>query len=164
MNKIERMASSPLKMKLFMMKQLPMAFLAGLRIVEFNESRARVSVPFKFLNKNPFRSLYFAVLSMAAELSCGIIALAAVSEAKVPVSMLVLKMRAEFTKKARTKITFTCNDGEKIKKTIEKSIETGEGQTIEVHSSGLDSSGDTVAEFIFEWTFKPKGEKQISKE
>lgn len=136
-----------------------MAFLSGLRIVEFDKSRTRVSVPFKFLNKNPFRSVYFAVLSMAAELSSGVIALDAVSESSVPVSMLVLKMRAEFLKKAKSKIVFTCNDGEKIRATVRKSIETGEGQTIEVHSSGTDTTGDKVAEFVFEWTFKPKGKK-----
>jgi len=159
MSKIGKMASSPLKMKLFLLTQLPMAFLAGLRIVEFDKSRTRVSVPFKFLNKNPFRSVYFAVLSMAAELSSGVIALDVVSESPIPVSMLVLKMRAEFSKKAKSKIIFTCNDGEKIRKSVRKSIESGEGQTIEVHSSGFDTTGDIVAEFVFEWTFKPKGEK-----
>ena len=146
-------------MKLFLLRQLPMAFLAGLKIVEFNKNSVKVSVPFKFLNKNPFRSVYFAVLSMAAELSSGVIALAAVSDSSVPVSMLVLKMRAEFLKKAKSKIVFTCNDGEKIRETVKKSVETGEGQTIEVHSSGFDTTGDIVAEFVFEWTFKPKGEK-----
>ncbi len=156
MNKVEQMASSPLKMKLFMMKQLPMAFIAGLKIVKMDKEGASVSVPFKFLNKNPFRSVYFAVLSMAAELSSGIIALSALNDQKVPVSMLVLKMRAEFLKKAKSKIIFTCNDGEKIRKTVKESIETGEGQTVEVHTAGFDTSGDKVAEFVFEWTFKPK--------
>jgi hypothetical protein len=70
--------------------------------------------------------------------------------------MLVLKMKADFLKKARTKIIFHCEDAEKIKESIAKSIETGQGETIEVSSAGYDTSGDKVAEFIFEWTFKPK--------
>ncbi len=156
MNKIEKMAASPFRMKLFMMKQLPMAFLAGLKVTRMDMKGASVSVPYKCLNKNPFRSVYFAVLSMAAELSSGIIALAALHDVKVPVSMLVLKMKAEFLKKAKTKIVFHCEDAEKIKQSIAKSIETGQGETIEVISSGIDTSGDKVAEFIFEWTFKPK--------
>ncbi len=151
------MASSPGKMKMYMLTHLPMAFLAGLRVTEIDNTRAAVSVPFKFLNKNPFRSMYFAVLSMAAELSSGILALALVYEAEKPVSMLVLNMKAGFLKKARTKIVFTCNDGENIYAAIAKSIETGEGQTVEVRSSGIDANGETVAEFNFTWTFKPKG-------
>jgi len=151
------MAVRPGKMKMYMLTHLPMAFLAGLRVKEIDGGRSVVSVPYKFLNKNPFHSMYFAVLSMAAELSSGILALALVYEAEKPVSMLVLNMKAGFFKKARTKIVFTCNDGVKITEAIAKSIETDEGQTVEVHTSGVDANGETVAEFGFTWTFKPKG-------
>ena len=70
--------------------------------------------------------------------------------------MLVLEMKASFQKKARTKITFTCIEGGKMKEAIARSIETGEGQTAQVTSTGCDSEGDIVAEFEFTWTFKPK--------
>ncbi len=150
------MANSPLKMKLFMFQQLPMGFLAGLKVTEINSKGASITVPNKFLNKNPFKSMYFAVQAMAAELSSGILALAEVYEAEKPISMLVINMRASYQKKARTKVSFRCDDGEKIRNAIDKSIETGEGQLIEVKSIGTDKEGDVVAEFAFTWTFKPK--------
>ena len=143
-------------MKLFMLKHLPMAFLAGLKVVEIDQTVASVTVPYKYLNKNPFRSVYFAVLSMAAELSTGILAMSALNDFSMPVSMLVLEMKDSFLKKARTKITFKCLEGDQLSSTIAKSIETGEGQTIEVISIGYDTEGDIVAEFKFTWTFKPK--------
>ena len=155
-NKIHSLASSPLKMKFFMLQQLPMGFLAGLKVTEINGKGATITVPNKFLNKNPFKSMYFAVQAMAAELSSGILALAEVYAAEKPVSMLVFDMRASFQKKARTRIAFKCNDGEKIKMAIAKSIQTGEGQTVDVTSTGVDTNGDVVAEFVFTWTFKPK--------
>jgi len=155
-NKIHSMANSPLKMKLFMFQQLPMGFLAGLKVTEINSKGASITVPNKFLNKNPFKSMYFAVQAMAAELSSGILALAEVYEAEKPISMLVINMRASYQKKARTKVSFRCDDGEKIRNAIDKSIETGEGQLIEVKSIGTDKEGDVVAEFAFTWTFKPK--------
>lgn len=155
-NKIRILAKSNFHMKLFMLKKLPMAFFAGLKVVEIDKEKASVSVPYKSLNKNPFRSIYFAVLSMAAELATGILAMTAIHDFTVPVSMLVLEMKASFQKKARTKITFKCTDGEKISNAIERSIETGEGQTAEVTSIGYDTEGDVVAEFNFTWTFKPK--------
>lgn len=158
-NKIRKLATKPLQMKLFMLANLPMGFLAGLKITELDKRKATVSVPFKYLNKNPFRSMYFAVMAMAAELSSGILSLAALHDTKVPVSMLVLNMQADFIKKAKAKILFSCNDGEKITAAINKSIETGEGETVVVHSSGLDTSGEIVAEFSFTWTFKPKLKK-----
>ena len=150
------MANSPLKMKFFMLQQLPMGFLAGLKVTEINSKGACVTVPNKFLNKNPFKSMYFAVQAMAAELSSGILALAEVYEAEKPVSMLVINMSASYSKKARSKISFKCDDGEKIRNAINRSIETGEGQIIEVKSTGTDRDGDVVAEFVFTWTFKLK--------
>lgn len=155
-NKILQLAKNRWKMKIYMLLNLPMAFIAGIKIIDISESKAVISVPYKFLNKNPFRSIYFAVLSMAAELSSGIIALNEVSNASVPMSMLVLNMKASFTKKARTKIIFVCDQGDLVRNTISNSITSGEGQTIDIVSVGIDEEGEKVAEFIFTWTFKPK--------
>ncbi|MCF6171548.1 MAG: DUF4442 domain-containing protein [Bacteroidales bacterium] len=155
-NKIRTLATKPLQMKLFMLANLPMGLLAGLKITQLDKGKAVVSVPFKYLNKNPFKSMYFAVLAMAAELSSGILSLAALHDTKVPVSMLVLDMHADFIKKARTKVIFSCAEGDKIINAINKSIQTGEGETVVVHTEGKDKSGDVVAKFAFTWTFKPK--------
>lgn len=153
------MAKNPMKMKMFMLQKLPMGFIAGLRITKIDSIGSVVSVPFKYVNKNPFKSMYFAVQAMAAELSSGILALSEVYEAEKPVSMLVLNMKATFLKKVRTKVNFKCDDGEKIKEAIAQSIATGEGQIIDVKSKGIDEEGDVVAEFVFTWTFKPKSKK-----
>jgi len=155
-DKIRKMATSSLKMRMYMLKSLPMGALAGLKVAEIDKAHAVVTVPYKPLNKNPFRSMYFAVLSMAAELSSGILAMALVADAPVPVSMLVFNMQASFTKKARTLIRFECADGEKIEAAINESIESGEGKTVDVSTTGYDTSGDVVATFQFTWTFKPK--------
>ena len=143
-------------MKLYMLMKLPMGLIAGLRITKMEGYSSEVTVPFKYVNKNPFKSTYFAVLAMAAELSSGILAIAEVENADKPLSMLVLNMSASFNKKARTKVRFICNDGEKIRNAIDRSIETGEGQTADVVSVGYDENGENVAEFCFTWTFKPK--------
>ncbi len=155
-NKIRELTKSPWKMKLFMLMNLPMGFIAGLKLTTITSDKAQISVPYKFINKNPFKSMYFAVQAMAGELSSGIIALLEVAETNKPISMLVLNMKASFTKKARTKVVFTCNDAAKIRNAIAKSIETGEGQTVDVTSVGVDKEGDVVAEFVFTWTFKLK--------
>ena len=139
-----------------MLKELPSAFFSGVRVKEISEESSVVTIPFKFFTKNPFRSMYFASQAMAAELSTGILALSHVSGRKPKVSMLVFDMKANFVKKAVSKITFKCNDGLKIKDAVEESIKTGEGVTIETKSVGLDSEGQLVSEFYFTWTFKPK--------
>jgi len=155
-NKIETLANSPCKMRLFMLWKLPLAFFARLRVDEMNMEKASISLPYNFMNKNPFRSIYFAALSMAAELSTGILAMAHVENNITPVSMLVIGVKAEFVKKAKTRIIFTCNQGELFEKAISQSITENEGKIVEVYAEGLDINGDAVARFWFTWTFKPK--------
>ncbi len=133
-----------------------MGFLNGLRIIEIDKKHASVSVPYNYLTKNPFRSLYFAVQSMAAELSSGAMAIAEVKAAPRPVSMLVFDTQAKFTKKAQSKVVFTCNDGEAISRAVQETLKTGEGKTVSITSIGIDEAGNQVSEFQFTWTFKVK--------
>lgn len=155
-NKIRTLATNSFRMRLFMLKNLPLGFFVGLKVLKINHQQAEVSVPFKYLNKNPFQSTYFAVLSMAAELSTGILAMASVYEAPVAVSLLVLNMEGKFTKKATGRIVFRCEQGAEIDKAVKESIAEGEGKTVTVRSVGMDLAGNQVAEFHFTWTFKPK--------
>jgi hypothetical protein len=155
-NKIGKLANSPLRMRLFMLTSLPLAFFARLRVDEMDMVKASISLPYNFINKNPFRSIYFAALSMAAELSTGILAMAHAEKNPFPVSMLVLGVKAEFVKKAKTRITFICMQGELLEKTIAQSIKTNQGQSVEVFTEGIDANGEIVARFWFTWTFKPK--------
>ncbi len=139
-----------------MFKKLPAAYFSGVRVSEISEQHAVVKIPFKFLTKNPFRSIYFASQAMAAELSTGVLALAEVYGRTPSVSMLVLGMRAEFKKKATEMVWFKCSDGEKIKSAVDSCISTRESKTVEAKSVGTDAQGTVIAEFYFTWTFKAK--------
>ncbi len=152
----QQLITNPLKYKLFMLTKLPMGFISGLKIVELNENKAAVAVKFKWVNQNPFRSIYFAVLSMAAELSTGVLAFGNIYNRKPTVSMLVSKVEADFTKKATGKIIFTCNNGEAIANAINQTIATGEGIVVPCTSTGVNEYGEVVATFTFTWSFKAK--------
>ena len=67
-------------------------------------------------------------------------------------------MEAEFTQKARNKTTFRCNEGAKIADTINRTIQTGEPQTITVTSYGKDANNETVAKFRYTWSFKKRNQ------
>ena len=93
---------------------------------------------------------------MAAELASGMLA-ASKTYKKIPkISMLVVGLKVSFMKKATGTITFRCNQGKEISATIQKSIATGEGQTIEALTIATDQKGDVVAEFNITWSFKAK--------
>jgi hypothetical protein len=151
-----RQMTSPIKFRLFLLAKLPSAYFSGVRVINLTENRCEVTVPFKWFSQNPFRSTYFACLSMAAEMSTGALALGHLYKRNPPVSMLVVKTEGEYFKKATGKTVFTCEDGDQLKKTIEDAISSGEGKTCRAKSTGRNSNGEIVAEFYITWSFKAK--------
>ena len=136
--------------------KLPMAFLAGLKIVHIDEEVCRVSTRLTFLTKNPFRSTYFAVLSMAAELSTGLYALLFTTGIQPSVAVIITGLNARFLKKATGTTIFTCREGEKLRQAVVQARETGEAAVTTVKSVGKNEVGETVAEFEFTWSFKQR--------
>ncbi len=151
-----RLINHPAKFRLFLLKNLPAAFFSGLKIIEINKKECSVSVPYKWFTQNPFRSTYFACLSMAAELSTGALGMANIYKRKPAVSMLIVSNEGKYYKKATGKTIFTCNDGEAISNVIDEAIGTGEPQTITTKSAGYNKHKELVAEFTFTWSFKSK--------
>lgn len=149
-----RIMRHPLKYKLFLLFNLPSAFFSGVRVRAVSETSSEVTVPFMWLTQNPFRSTYFASLAMAAELSTGVLAMAHLYKSTIRVSMLVVKLEAQYFKKATNRTHFFCADGASFKEAIAEAITTGEPQTVTATASGRDASGTDIALFRFTWSFK----------
>lgn len=98
--------------------------------------------------------MFWAVQGMAAELATGALVMDEIKVQGKPVSMLVANNKANFSKKAKGRITFTCNDGLAIREAIQKAIASGEGQTCWMHAKGTNTDGVVVSSFDFEWTVK----------
>lgn len=147
------------KLNKYLMFKLPSAYICGVRLKELDNSKAMVQVRHKWINQNPFRSLYFAVQSMAAELSTGALVIKKIQETGKPISMLVTGHSGTFSKKAVGKIQFRCVDGAQIDTILDVAVKTGVGQKIVLKSTGKDEAGDIVSEYEFEWSIKLKSKK-----
>ncbi|MBM3415537.1 MAG: DUF4442 domain-containing protein [Bacteroidetes bacterium] len=154
-----KLMKHPVKFRIFLFSKLPAAYFAGVRLREVDEKKCRVTVPYKWLSQNPFRSTYFACLSMAAELSTGALAMAHLYKSNPPVSMLVVKVESEYFKKATGRTSFVCEDGPLFQKAVEETIRTGASRSVRAKSVGTDKAGDVVAEFFITWSFKRKSKK-----
>ena len=138
------------------MYKLPAAYFTGVRATYIDSEKCIAKVKFRWINQNPFRSMYWAVQGMAAELTTGVLVMNKIRESGRNISMLVAHNEGSFSKKATGKITFTCKDGNLVEKAISKAIQTGEGQIIKMTSYGINSEGIEVSNFTFEWTIKLK--------
>ena len=150
------MTLTPAKLNTFTIFKLPSAFLCGVRTKYIDGTKCVVTVKHRWINQNPFNSMFWAVQGMAAEFSTGALMIAKIKDSGKRVSMLVTSNTATFSKKATGRITFTCNDGHLIDKALEKTIETGEGQTVQMKSIGINEAGVEVSTFVFEWSIKFK--------
>jgi acyl-coenzyme A thioesterase PaaI-like protein len=151
-----RLIKHPLQFRLFLLSKLPSAYFTGVRVKEIDEKKCVVTVPYKWFSRNPFRSTYFASLAMAAEMSTGALAMGHLYKRKPSVSMLLVKLEANYFKKAVSRTKFVCEDGELIQKAIEESIATGEARVARVRSAGSNEQGESVAEFFITWSFKAR--------
>lgn len=147
------------KFRLFLMKNLPAASRAGLRMESVELNKTVVSIPYKRANKNPFRSTYFACLSMAAEMASGALALLASTGTQPSVAMLVVDLEATFLKKAVDTSFFTCEDGPQIFAAVAETLETGEPVTVRALSVGRNPAGEEIARFYVTWSFKSRRKK-----
>lgn len=151
-----QLVSNRWKFGLFLFSKLPAAWISGVRVQHLDAGRAEVSVPYKWLSQNPFRSTYFACLSMAAEMSTGLLAMGHSYQRKPAVSMLVVKLEGEFLKKATGITVFTCEEGETFRQVIEEAINTGEARSVTAKTIGKNAAGEIVATFQITWSFKAK--------
>ena len=150
---------SPFQYNLYNFFKLPSVWWCGIRVKSVNEETCLVGVKHRWINQNPFKSMFWAVQGMAAELSTGLLLMNEIDRSKRSFSMLVLNNKANFSKKAIGRISFSCDQGHQIRNSINLAISSKKPQTIWVNSSGIDSQGDTVSTFSFEWTLKLRKSK-----
>ena len=140
----------------FTLLKLPLAYFSGIRITTIDADRVEASIKLKWINQNPFRSMFWAVQGMAAELTTGVLLMREINAEKSPVSMLLVETKASFSKKAKGKIVFSCDESKSAKDLIQKAISTGDGQLHWFTSVGKDENGDEVSRFQFHWSVKSK--------
>jgi|TARA_B100002052_G_C15728081_1_gene527331 hypothetical protein len=144
------------KYNFFLFKDLPSAWLCGVRVKDLNDKKCIISVRHNWFNSNPFKSLYWAVQGMASELATGLAIIDFANKNKLKISMLVISNESKFLKKAKGLIRFECDQVNTLKKTLSSLSKNKTTDKIKLKSTGYDESGDVVSEFIYEWSFKLK--------
>ena len=150
------MKITPRKINAFMFFKLPLAYISGMRVVGLTNTKCEVKIKHKWINQNPFKSMFWAAQGMAAEMTTGVLVMQEIELSNKKVSMLVTYQEANFYKKATGKIIFTCVGGELVKKAIQKSIATKEGQVVVLEAEGKNEDGVVVSNFQFHWSLKVK--------
>lgn len=130
-----------------------------MKVTALAADHATTTVAHRWLNQNPFRSMYFAVMAMTAELSTGALALMAIEGIKPSVALIIVGMEGEFIKRANSRVDFTCSSGHQVFDAVAKCLSTGEAETVKLKTEGKTADGTVVAVFHFTWSFKQRKQK-----
>ena len=142
------MKFSKFQISLFTLLKLPSVWLCGIRVTSLEQSFCEAKVKHRWINQNPFNSMFWAVQGMASELTTGMLLMQEIQISKKKVSMLVLNNKANFSKKAQGRITFSCNSADLITNAIKKLLETDKPQTLWLTSKGMDENNDLVSTLV----------------
>lgn len=150
------MKYSPFKLNNFILFKIPSAYISGVRVAAVTKEKVTVRVRYRWINQNPFKSMYWATQGMASELATGLLLMQAIEASSRKISMLVVGQSGEFYKKAVGKIIFESEQTFAIQQAIDRTVESGEGQKIVLCSNGIDEEGEIVSKFEYEWSIKLK--------
>ncbi|WLE58833.1 DUF4442 domain-containing protein [Burkholderia plantarii] len=141
----------------FILAKVPIAWIAGVKLQHLDDRSCRMAVRYGWLNRNPFNSMFWAVEGMAAEFSTGALCIARLRKTERRISLLLVGLEANFSKKAVGRIAFRCDEGEAVDAVLRDVVADSVPRTLRMRSVGTDEQGDQVGEFFFTWSFKAKG-------
>lgn len=145
--------------KLFLLKNLPLAFIAGVRMKKLDDTGSETQLKFRWVNQNPFKSMYFAAMHMAAEFATGAL-LFQYLDMDFRFSMLLVNTQASFHKKAVGIIRFQCDMGANTTSFLKKISTQEDGDIIILKVRAINEQNDLVAEFAYHWSCKMKKQKK----
>lgn len=156
----QKLVLNPLMFKAGLIKGLPLAAFTGVKLTRLDKEVCEVTVPYMFINKNPFNTTYWAVLGMAAEMASGALLLMYTHKLKPSVSTFVIGCDAKFKKRALGLTTFRCDQGLEIAEKVFNTSQTFEAEEITCRTNAYNEQGEIVAEFTFTWGIKARKPKK----
>ena len=74
---------TPFKLNTFTFFKLPSVWWCGVRITKIEERFCEAKVKHRWVNQNPFQSMFWAVQGMAAELTTGVLIMRAIKQQRL---------------------------------------------------------------------------------
>lgn len=145
---------NPWLFRAYLVRRIPLAAFAGLRLRRLDETGCEVWLPGGWRARNPFASTYFAAQAMAAEMSTGAPAAILVASAPASVAFILRGIEAVFTKRIVGASTFTFEDVAGLRAAVDRAAAVAEEQAYTGHSTGRTAEGQVAAEFDVTWSFK----------
>ncbi len=159
MNIISERFKYTLWLRYFAFTKIPMIYYTKPTVLELNERRCIIKIPFLRKNQNHLGSMYFGVISVGADLAGGIIAMRIIQKCRKKVSLMFKNINGDFLRRIEKEAYFICEDGDAISKAVEETIKTHERVNLPVTvnvKTSLDAESEPLAKFVLTLSLKDK--------
>ena len=143
--------------KILAFTKIPLMFFCRPKVIEINDQKVIVKIPFRRKVKNHVNSMYFGALAVGADLSGAYLAFHHINKTDKKIKLIFKDFHADFLKRAEGDVHFICNDGDKIKSLIDKVLSEGERCNTTVNVNAFVPSkfkDDPVAKFMLTLSLK----------
>ena len=143
--------------KILAFTKIPLMFFCRPKVIEINDQKVIVKIPFRRKVKNHVNSMYFGALAVGADLSGAYLAFHHINKTDKKIKLIFKDFHADFLKRAEGDVHFICNDGDKIKSLIDKVLSEGERCNTTVNVNAFVPSkfkNDPVAKFMLTLSLK----------
>jgi acyl-coenzyme A thioesterase PaaI-like protein len=141
----------------FAWRKIPMIFFARPRVLELNQKRCEIVIPFRSRVKNHVRSMYFGALAVGADMAGGLMAMEAIARSGKKVNLLFKDMQGDFLRRVEGDAHFICEEGALIQEMMKATLESGEriNQPIHIVVKSPKLTGDEIlARFVLTLSLK----------
>ena len=142
-----------LVLTLFGFTKIPIIGFVGPKIIQLDDKSCVLRIKLKRRTKNHLNSMYIGVLTVGADLACGMLGLYHIQESKKKISLIFKDMKSDFFKRPDQDVDFICHQGLEIKKMVEDTIKTRERQSIPLKIEAK-CRENIVSEFILTLSLK----------
>jgi hypothetical protein len=144
--------TTPWKLRLWMARNLPMGMLSGLYIRELDQAGCVVVLKDRWWIRNPYGSVFWAVMGMAAEMSTGALVYAICQGSGV--RFILVGMEGQFFKKVKGKSYYFCQTGSEVLRILDQLSNPNETSDVILPVTARDEAGQLLAEFKFRWQLR----------
>ena len=143
---------------LFGILKIPLIFFCRPKVISISDTRLEVKIKLNRRTKNHLNSMYFGVLSVGADVTCGFMAMKLINKSQSRISLIFKDFHADFLKRAEGDVHFICEDGLAIQNLIELCEQTAERQNLPVNITATvpSISNEPVAEFKLTLSLKKR--------
>lgn len=160
MNKLPEKFRNNAMITLFGLTKVPTIFFVGPKVLELSDTSCKVKIPLNWKTKNHLNSLYFGVMAVGADVTCGLAAMKEIMNSGKNVSLSFKDFKAEFLKRAEGDTIFVCDQTQEIKELVKSVLVSGERESLSLKIVATTPSklGDEpVATFEMTLSLKLKG-------